>query len=114
MGSVGSITITTVEVVANATAWETSSATPRPGTRVILLSGRGIVKDRGIGPRRFWGPAPPIWKKWPLRAHRIPGSARWKVAPWSGFAVAQSRPRWLSMIERLIESPMPRPPGFVV
>jgi hypothetical protein len=31
------------------------------------------------------------------------------VAPWSGFAVAQSRPRWLSMIERLIERPMIRP-----
>jgi hypothetical protein len=49
-----------------------------------------------------------------LRAHRIPGNARWKVAPWPGLAVAQSRPRWLSMIERLIESPMPRPSRFVV
>ena len=49
-----------------------------------------------------------------LRAHRIPGKVRWKVAPWSGLGVAQSRPRWLSMIERLIDSPMPSPPGFVV
>ena len=28
-----------------------------------------------------------------LGAHRIPGNARWNVAPWSGFDVAQSRPR---------------------
>jgi hypothetical protein len=47
-------------------------------------------------------------------AQRIPGKATWNVAPWSGFGVAQSRPRWLSMIERLIDSPMPNPPGFVV
>ena len=49
-----------------------------------------------------------------LLAHRMPGNARWNVAPWSGFAVAQSRPLWLSTIERLIDSPMPSPPGFVV
>src|SRR5437016_14103162 len=49
-----------------------------------------------------------------LRAHRIPGRAKWKVAPWPGFAVAQSRPRCPSMIERLMDSPMPKPPGFVV
>ena len=28
-----------------------------------------------------------------LGAHRVPGRAKWNVAPWSGFAVAQSRPR---------------------
>src|SRR5882724_532395 len=104
MGSVGSITITTVEVVA-----------------VILLSGQG---DLALGtrcrqgspdrPTATPGQAPTTWKEWFLGAHRIPGNARWKAAPWLGFAVAQSRPRWLSMIDRLIESPMPSPPGFVV
>ena len=64
MGSVGSIKIATVEVVV--TAWETSNATLRPGTMpwptardhptlmgiaVMLLSGQGVVKDRGIRPR---------------------------------------------------------------
>jgi len=81
---------------------------------VIVLAGQGVVKDRGIGPRPLWGQPAPIWKKWSLGSHRIPGNARWNVAPWAGFAVAQSRPLWLSMIERLIDSPMPSPPGFVV
>ena len=49
-----------------------------------------------------------------MSAHRIPGRAKWNVAPWSGFAVAQSRPRCPSMIERLMDSPMPNPSGFVV
>ena len=45
---------------------------------------------------------------------RTPGSATWKVAPWSGLAVAHRRPPWRSTMERLMDSPMPRPPGFVV
>ena len=49
-----------------------------------------------------------------IRRHGIPGRANWNVAPWSEFVVAHSRPRWLSMIERLIDSPIPSPPGFVV
>ncbi len=49
-----------------------------------------------------------------LRALHRPGHATWNVAPWSGLPVAQSRPRWLSMIERLIDSPMPSPPDVVV
>lgn len=44
-----------------------------------------------------------------MKPQPIPGNASMNVAPWSGFAVAQSRPRWLSMIERLIERPMIRP-----
>ena len=49
-----------------------------------------------------------------LRAHHRLGHATWNVPPWSGFAVAQSQPRRLSMIERVIDRPMPSPPGFVV
>ena len=49
-----------------------------------------------------------------LGRHRIPGRAKWKVAPWSAFGVAHSRPPCASMIERLIDSPMPMPPGLVV
>ena len=49
-----------------------------------------------------------------LRAHHRPGHATLNVAPWSGLAVAQSRLRWLSMIERPIDSPMPSPPDVVV
>ena len=49
-----------------------------------------------------------------LGAHRFRGNARWNVTPWCGFAVNQSRPRWLSTIERLIDKPMPRLSGFVV
>ena len=49
-----------------------------------------------------------------IRAHRIPGKANWNVAPWPEFAVAQSRPRCPSTIERLMDRPMPNPPGFVV
>src|SRR5713226_2110716 len=89
----------------------------RPGP---LYRGEGGGRRRD-GPLTPGHPAPPRARDQEagaddgvLRAHRIPGNARWNVAPWSGFAVAQSRPRWLSMIERLIESPMPSPPGFVV
>src|SRR5262249_56739870 len=46
--------------------------------------------------------------------HRSTGSVNWNVAPCLGFGVAQSRPPWPSMIERLIDSPMPIPPGLVV
>ena len=49
-----------------------------------------------------------------LEAHRISGSAKRNVAPWFTFAVAHSRPLCASMIERLIERPIPSPPGFVV
>ena len=48
------------------------------------------------------------------RRDQTAGKARWKVAPWPGFEVAHSRPPWLSPIDRLIESPIPSPPGFVV
>ncbi len=34
--------------------------------------------------------------------------------PGPSFGVAHSRPRWASIIERLTESPMPMPSGFVV
>lgn len=50
----------------------------------------------------------------PQRALPVAGSARWKVAPASGLAVAQSWPPWRSTMARLIERPMPRPPGLVV
>ena len=46
--------------------------------------------------------------------HGILGNAKWNVAPWSGFGVAQSRPPCASMIDRLIDRPMPMPLGFVV
>ena len=81
---------------------------------VILLSGQGVVKDRGIGPRPREGQSSPIWRKWSLGAHRSAGRAKWKVVPWPGFAVAQSRPPCPSMMERLMDSPMPNPSGFVV
>jgi hypothetical protein len=42
------------------------------------------------------------------------GRARWNVAPCSAFAVAHRRPPWRSTIERLIDRPIPRPPGLVV
>src|SRR2546425_1272829 len=48
-----------------------------------------------------------------LGAHRISGSAKRNVAPWFTFAVAHSRPLCASMIERLIDRPIPSPPGFV-
>jgi hypothetical protein len=48
------------------------------------------------------------------RGQRTPGSATWKVAPWSAFGVAQRRPPCPSMMERLIDNLMPRPPGVVV
>jgi hypothetical protein len=37
-----------------------------------------------------------------------------KVAPGPSFCDAHNRPRWRSMIERLTESPIPMPWGFVV
>src|SRR5262249_33295614 len=49
-----------------------------------------------------------------LHVHFIPGKAKWNVAPCSGFAVAHSRPPCRSMIERLIDKPMPSPSGLVV
>src|SRR2546425_3982731 len=49
-----------------------------------------------------------------LGDHSISGSAKRNVAPWFTFAVAHSRPLCASMIERLIERPIPSPPGFVV
>ena len=36
-----------------------------------------------------------------------------KTAPLGTFGVAQSRPPWASMIDRLIASPMPMPSGLV-
>jgi hypothetical protein len=47
-----------------------------------------------------------------LHAQRIPSKTRWNVAPWSGSVLAQSRPRWRSMIERLIDSHMPSPSAY--
>src|SRR6478672_7843361 len=44
----------------------------------------------------------------------IAGSLNWKVAPWCGLRLAHSLPQCPSMIERLMESPMPVPSGFVV
>jgi len=81
---------------------------------VILLSAQGVVKDHGIGPRQLGAQSPPIWKTWSLEAHRTAGRAKWKVDPWSAFSVAQSRPPCASMMERLIDSPMPMPSGLVV
>jgi len=37
-------------------------------------------------------------------------SQNWKVAPWGRFSVAQSRQPCASMIDRLIDNPMPIPP----
>jgi hypothetical protein len=37
-----------------------------------------------------------------------------KVAPWSALFSAQSRPPWASMIDRLIENPIPKPSRLVV
>jgi hypothetical protein len=42
------------------------------------------------------------------------GNEKWNVAPRPSFTVAQIRPPCDSMIERLIDSPMPLPCGFVV
>jgi len=37
-----------------------------------------------------------------------------KVAPGPWFGTAHNRPPWFSMIDRLIERPIPMPPPFVV
>src|SRR2546425_5708006 len=37
------------------------------------------------------------------------GRTNWNVAPWPAFGVAHNRPPCASMIDRLIESPIPRP-----
>src|SRR6266446_2606521 len=42
------------------------------------------------------------------------GRVKWKVAPRVGLLATQMTPPWASMIDRLMESPMPRPAGFVV
>src|SRR5580693_2661329 len=42
------------------------------------------------------------------------GSVNWKVAPRPELALAHKRPPCDSMIDRLIESPIPVPSGFVV
>src|SRR5262249_62159221 len=42
------------------------------------------------------------------------GSENWTIAPCGSLGAAQSRPPCASMIERLIDSPMPMPPGLVV
>jgi PAS domain S-box-containing protein len=42
------------------------------------------------------------------------GTKNAKVAPGPSLAAAHSRPPWASMIERLTESPIPIPSGFVV
>src|SRR5258708_1910738 len=42
------------------------------------------------------------------------GSAKWKIAPCGVSGGAQTRPLWAWMIERLMDRPMPMPPGLVV
>src|SRR5258705_8903098 len=42
------------------------------------------------------------------------GSVNCIVAPLFSFGIAQSVPPWASMIVRLIDSPRPMPPAFVV
>src|SRR5262245_31241645 len=42
------------------------------------------------------------------------GKVNSKVAPRGTFALAHNRPPCASMIERQIDSPIPKPPGFVV
>ena len=42
------------------------------------------------------------------------GRVNWNTAPRGSFADAHNRPPCASMIERQIDSPMPRPPGLVV
>ena len=42
------------------------------------------------------------------------GSRNWKTAPRGVLGVAQMRPPWDSMIDRLMASPIPMPPGLVV
>src|SRR5947209_4318641 len=97
---------------------EVSSPTTDTPSRDPLDRGRRGVTSPLLWPRnRFWRVSYDSLAGagcGDLRTHRVPGNARWKVAPCSGFAVAQSRPLWLSTIERLIDSPMPSPPGFVV
>ena len=42
------------------------------------------------------------------------GKANVKTAPCGALALAQSRPPWAWMIDRLMASPMPKPCGLVV
>jgi hypothetical protein len=42
------------------------------------------------------------------------GSVKLKMAPLGWLAVTHNHPPWASMIERQIDSPMPKPSGFVV
>ena len=55
---------------------------------------------------------PGLWAAY--RQPTAAGSVKENVAPPSTFASAHSRPPCDSMIERLIDSPMPVPCGFVV
>ncbi len=42
------------------------------------------------------------------------GSENLKTAPYGTLGVTHSRPPWASMIERLIDSPIPMPSSLVV
>lgn len=42
------------------------------------------------------------------------GNVNSKLAPWGAFTVAHNRPPCASMMDREIDRPIPRPPGFVV
>jgi pimeloyl-ACP methyl ester carboxylesterase len=108
--------LTRDDVLDNITiAWLTNtgvSGTSLPGSsrssfprRFAPASARCVVssEDRCAGARGFPPRAP----------HRL-GIENAKVAPGPSFALAQSRPSWLSMIERLSARPMPMPWVLVV
>ena len=61
------------------------------------------AEDSGVAMGAVWVAAP-----------EAQGMLKPKVAPGPTLAIAHSFPLWLSMIERLIARPMPRPCALVV
>jgi hypothetical protein len=53
-------------------------------------------------------------RRQPNRSPSSMGTVNWKTAPRGTFASAHNLPPCARMIERQIESPTPRPPGFIV
>jgi hypothetical protein len=81
--------------------------------RALAFHGKAASRaERGRPPV---SPAQPLGTAQPEDSgYRIPGSAKWNVAPYPSFGVAHSRPPWASTIERQIDNPIPMPAGFVV
>lgn len=86
--------------------WRSRAVAPRSGgrptrrarTRAACPEGCIIIDNRHQS----------VWLRHATLSPPI-GNVNWKTAPHGAFAVAHSRPPWASIIERLIDSPMPKP-----